>query len=299
MSKAGKRLIKAAKQIAAIARGDKPIRKAQDMRQDTAIGAAMKKAGVDPRIVALDRALALFRNTEGSFRALFERACAAYDMTVAEGLRCLAAVDELPGEGLSRRVASSDHLPAAPARQPHGDGEGHPVDAANSGRSPSAPPSPTDRGGEGHFSDAREGPKGDALPAREHTRAKRGLDAIAKSQGPAAQTLGWLALASVPSGPRAADIRLCDLVGLQKRQVTEMGTHGKWAVVVGCLLHACEQRNLSLNSEVKVFDALPGDVIRAISSVTESETLVPMAVGWAKGFISAAQAQIGGVSNAS
>lgn len=120
----------------------------------------------------------------------------------------------------------------------------------------------------------------------------RAMAAAKKQAAKAVLDIGWLGAARIPMGPRAIDLRVCDIPAMVRRQVNDMGNHGKWAVALEMINRELAKRNISETSEEKWVDALPQDVIRNISAMTEKEVLIPMAAGWARGFINAAHKQI-------
>jgi hypothetical protein len=133
---------------------------------ETTMSRAFAKAGVNPNFAALDVALSLFRNNGGTYAQALARCRHAF-------------ADELPGEGHDSSADEANSLLPS-ARQ--SDGDDGAKGSVPQGHTMVASPSPHDRAaGAGHSSSANNGQGEIVRPAREHTRPKRGLDAIRRA----------------------------------------------------------------------------------------------------------------------
>lgn len=236
---------------------------------ETALGAALKKAGVDSNEVWFLGALAKYLNNGGTI----ER---------AEALLAGAA-KEMPGEG-QPRSADQGQCSVAQARQPNGDAAGH-SSSADQGHVPSARPSSTG-----------------SLPPRPAPREPSAADksaAVKAAKGAAkavTDKLGWLGNAHIPGGPKYVDLRVRDIEGMAERQLSEGATHARSAIALKMIEREIGKLG-EVDSERKWVDVLPAKTVKQIAEATEAETLKPMAVGWLRGFNNQVQQTIAGGSN--
>jgi hypothetical protein len=276
----------------------------EDDMTETAMAAALKRAGVDEKDNQFLTALAKYLNQGGTIERAF---------ALVQG-----AAKRLPGGGQGDHADEGPNR-IAPSRQPHGDEAGQITDA-HVGHVPGARPSPDQRSGDGHIAPAQEAKAavpsaaapdreqggqtrhaGKAIiglpPAREPSAAQRKAAVAArKASAAAVLNLGWLGSAAMPAGPAYREIRVGEVAAFRKRQVREGVNHGRSALVLARLHHELEKVGQA-DPNAKVFDVLPPETIKRISRETEMEVIGPMAAGWLEGFVKQGELTIAGGSH--
>lgn len=213
---------------------------------------ALTKAGVEPRDVQLQIAIAKFQNNGGTLDRLLELARDAY---------------QLPGEGQSHNASNRSHRPVADARQTE---TGAALEKLSKDQKTDAAP----------------------VLAREPSSSQRQAAGAAwKGAAKAVLDLGWLGSAYIPGGPKFVDLRWRDLPGAIERQLGEGATHARAAIVLRMIERAGERIGVP-DPERKWADDLKPAEIRAIARATEPEILKPMAAGWLRSLNQSAQATL-------